>query len=147
MNKEISAKLIVEECGLTSKSDSSPDAERQYVVHSKHFLAEGEIYFHCRPSKLDETLDQIFKTRSASYTSGSYYGSYGSRYYGSSTPTGTRKERRFLTRDPIYAPKAGEVKDLLKNAGRAITGRDNGEGFDLFCDLIDEMISPPKRNY
>lgn len=145
MTKEISAKLIVEECGLVSKSDSSYDAERQYVVHSKHFLAEGEIYITCRPSKLEETLKQVFKTDTAGGSG--YYSSYYNRYSSSSTSSGTRKERRFLTRDPIYAPKSGEVKDTLREAGKAILGRETGEGFDLFCDIIDEMISPPKRNY
>jgi len=136
--REIYAKLIVEECRRSS-TDSSVDAERQYVVHTKHFLVEGEMYITCRPSKLEETLRQAFKIDSAP---SSRYGSY---YSSSSSSTVNRKERRFLTRDAIYAPPTKEVHDQIKEVGRVVLGRDPGDGFDIMCDILDEMISPPKR--
>lgn len=140
MAREIWAKLTVEECSHSSKVY---DEERQYVVHVRHILAEGEIYITSKPSKLEENLRMIFKTDQVPKTGSSYYSSSSSSYY-SSDPA-KRRERRFLTRDPIYAPPNKETGEQLKELGRTVMGRQPGDGFDILCDIVDEMISPPKR--
>lgn len=147
ISREIHAVLKIEECGLENRNDISHDAVRRYVASSSNFSVEGEMYFTSRPSELQKTVDRLFRTntipKSYSGTTSSSTGTWNSS---STTPT-DRKTRNFLTRDPIYAIPHGETKELLLDAGKAILGRDPGEGYDLFCEIIDEIISPPKRIY
>ena len=140
LTREITGVLRIEDCGLENRNDNSYDATRRYVASSTNFAAEGEIYFTSKPSKLDETINRLFKSNSVPrpYSSSSYNSS--------TTSSGTdRKTRHFLTREPIYSVPHGETRELLMDVGKALLGRQPNEGYELFCDIIDEIISPPKR--
>lgn len=145
MTREINAVLRIEDCGLENRNDTSYDSPRKYVASSTNFAAEGEIYFTSRPSQLDETVAKLFRTNTIHrpYTSSSTTSSSNSTV----TTSGDRRTRHFLTRDPIYAVPHGETRDLLMEVGKAVVGHHPGVGYELLCDIVDEIISPPKKIY
>ena len=145
VSREVKASLRLEECGLENRNDTSYDAPRRYVVSSSNFAAEGEIYFTSKPSALEATLETMFKTNTVSRNTTTHI--YGQSYGSSSNPALIRKQCAFLTRDPIYAVLLGEMKSLLMDVGKSVLGREPSEGFELFCDILDEIISPPKRKF
>jgi hypothetical protein len=142
--KEVVGKLRVEDCGPRNRNSNEYDAERQYCIQSPSFQAEGEIYFYSRPSKLDDTLDDLLKTKSVSSTGG-----VRTVYVNSSNSVASDPSRRnrFMTRDPIYAIPAGDTKKLLTDVVQSVTGNEVEPVVDVFLDMLDEYISPRKRRF
>lgn len=145
ITREITAVLRIEDCGLENRNDTSYDSPRKYVASSTNFAAEGEIYFTSRPSQLDETVNRLFRTNTIQrpYSSSSTHTSN----LHTVTNSSDRRTRYFLTRDPIYAVPHGETRDLLMDVGKAVVGHHPGVGYELLCDIVDEIISPPKKIY
>ena len=141
--KEVVGKLRVEDCGLRNRNSNEYDAERQYCIQSPSFQAEGEIYFYSKPSKLDDTLDDLLKTKSVStgVTRTVYVNS------SSSVASDPSRRNRFLTRDPIYAIPNGDTKKLLTDVVQNLTGQEVEPIVELFLDMLDEYVSPRKRRF
>lgn len=148
------ALLELEDLGVESKSDGSTDAVRRYMV-SGGWQVEGEIYFSSRPSQLEENLKKFFRTEDPLMKkSGGVVPAGAARtYVSSATSSGVSTQqvqpngsvrRVFLTRDPIYKEPEGSVSSLVKDIGKTVLGTE-GAPTELLGDLLDEIISPRKR--
>lgn len=149
---KIHAELVVERIG-PERGQYGDDPVTNYVAYSNHFQVDGQMTFSCRPSRLEETLKALFKVEDPlmKTTKGLVPNAHTSMLPRSTavgqttTSDGKPISRRFLTRDPIYKAPEGSTKDLIVSIGREVLGRDPGAGVDLFGDLLDEVITPRKR--
>lgn len=151
---KIHAELIVERIG-PERGQYGDDPITNYVAYSNHFQLDGQMTFSCRPSRLEETLKAMFKVEDPfmKSTRGMVPNAHTSMLPRVTSTTsgqtvtvdGKPVKRHFLTRDPIYKAPEGSTRDLIVSIGREVLGRDPGAGVDLFGDILDDIITPKKR--
>lgn len=150
----IHAELYVERISV-DRNDDSDDPKTNYIAYSSSWMAsDGQIPFSCRPSQLEATLRQIFRTEDPMMkkTQGllpNMHSSLSGRMTvttsGGVTTAGQPTKKFLLTREPIYKAPEGSTKDLILNIGRELLGREPGAGVDLFGELLDDIITPKKK--
>lgn len=147
----IHAELFVE--GKPKHGEYGDDPMTDYVVYSSSMRCEGAIEFSCRPTQLEAYLKMIFRTEDPmmKQTKGLLPNTHSSMMGRTAqtavtTPGGPRRNY-FLTRDPIYKEPEGSTKDLVVGIGKEVLGRDPGPGVELLGDLIDDIITPKRRQF